>query len=353
MSSNNVHFGENLPNLVSAAATDLVSVAIRGNHWDYEQRIKQKNSGNLTAEKRWDYFEKAHEFVESCGCYSNYQVVKGLPNGGVFTDRYGYDMQDSIFHCMTDFYAGKISQSDVRDYFEECCVSMRIYRTQQCQTSGYNVTDNQLIVSQIYENFAKMNARAAQNANYDEGLAENQTYGGKSDDWVYYNSHYYYQCEETKELLQSVVWNMAEKWELPAIDTEDIEKNAIYTLDGGFDYNSGWNWLYRNQVGRGSMEDESVEPPKEFRFFYKQNSFDGTLWVSLNGDRKDINVPFSISPDTIKGQIYRVYDLMDDTFRAENKKDSKFLSGFTVFMRQYALGTGINNIFGNHVPQFE
>lgn len=73
----------------------------------------------------------------------------------------------------------------------------------------------------------------------------------------------------------------------------------------------------------------------------------------MNGDRREVDVPFSIYPDTLKGQIYRVYDLLDDTFKAEHKKDSQFLSGLTVFMSEYTLGSGINNIFGNHVPRLE
>ena len=347
MNYGNIQFGENKPDPI-----DIMTVAIRcGDRLRYQERGKQTD---LTARKTVDSVEMAEKINKiMCECYPNYQVVKGMPQGGVFADQFGYDMQNDIYYCMTDYYAGKISESDVKDYLEECCVSMRIYRTQKCQTSGHNVEDNQQIVGQVYEIFAKMNARAARNANYEEGLAENKAYGGRSDDWVYYNSDYYYQCEETKELLQQATLYVTDKWEIPAIDTEEIEKNTGYTLDGGLDFNSGWNWQYRNQRGIGSMEDESVEPPKDFKLFYKQNSFDGTLWVSLNGDRKDIDVPFSISPDTLKGQIYRVYDLLDDTFKAEHKKDSHFLSGITVFMRQYALGSGINNIFGNHVPRFE
>lgn len=249
------HFGENKPEPI-----DIMTVAVRhGDHLRYQERVKQMG---LTAEKKWDAFEKAKEQIETCGFYPNYKVVQGMPQGGVFTDRFGHDMQNDIYHCMTDFYEGKISQSDVKDYLEECCVSMRIYRTQQCQTSGHNVEDNQQIVGQVYEIFAKMNARAARHANYEEGLAENQAYGGRSDDWVYYNSDYYYQCEETKELLQQAALYVTDKWEIPAVDAEEIEKNTAYTLDGGLDFNSGWNWEYRNQVANGSMEDESVVPLK-------------------------------------------------------------------------------------------
>ncbi|MBD5507835.1 MAG: hypothetical protein HDR05_07265 [Lachnospiraceae bacterium] len=342
-----VHLGENKPDPI-----DIMTVAIRcGDRLRYQERGKQTD---LTVRKTVDSLETAEKINEiMCECYPNYQVVKGMPQS-VFADPFGYDMQNDIYYCMTDYYAGKISESDVKDYLEECCVSMRIYRTQKCQTSGHNVEDNQQIVGQVYEIFAKMNARAGGNANYEEGLAENQKYGGRSDDWVYYNSDYYYQCEETKDFLRQAALYVTDQWEIPAIDAEEIEKNTGYTLDGGLDFNSGWNWEYRNQMANGSMEDESVAPPKDFKLFFKQNSFDGTLWVSLNGDRRDVDVPFSISHSgSLKGQIYRVYDLLDDTFKAEHKKDRQFLSGLTVFMSEYTLGSGINNIFGNHVPRLE
>ncbi|MBD5522557.1 MAG: hypothetical protein HDR03_15260 [Lachnospiraceae bacterium] len=280
--------------------------------------------------------------------------VTGLP-ASVFSDQFGYDMQKSIYNCMTDYYSGKISQSDVEDYFEECCTSMRIYRTQMRQTTGTDEEDNQQIVAQMYEMFAKKNAIAAQNANYNEGLAINATYGGRSDDFVYYNSDYYYKCEETKELLQKAAHNMTDKWEIPEIDTEEIEKNSIYTIDGGFDYNSMWNINYRNQVGRASMEDESLVPPENFKFFYKQNSFDGILSVSWNDCQEYINIPFSISKTgSLKGQIFNVNDLLSDNFKTEDnyKNYSRFLSSLTVFTRQYSFISGINNQFGDYIPSY-
>lgn len=51
---------------------------------------------------------------------------------------------------------------------------MRTYRTGQHQTSGTNEADNTQIVSEMYEVFAKENARAAGQANYQEGKAWNE-----------------------------------------------------------------------------------------------------------------------------------------------------------------------------------
>lgn len=49
------------------------------------------------------------------------------------------------------------------------------------------------VISQVYEIFAKENARAARRANYDEGAEINKSYGCRNYDWVYYNADYYYQ----------------------------------------------------------------------------------------------------------------------------------------------------------------
>ena len=43
---------------------------------------------------------------------------------------------------------------------------------------------------------------------------------------------------------------MTEKWELDGIDCDEIEANSSLKLDGGFDFNSTWNFEFRNQAGR-------------------------------------------------------------------------------------------------------
>lgn len=203
--------------------------------------------------------------------YNDILKVKGMP-GSIFGDSFGYDMQKEISGCMKDFYAGNISESEVKEFFTECCSSMRIYCAQQRLTTGKNEADNTQIVSQVYEIFAKENQRAARSANSAEGMELNNNIAndGRKDDWVYYNADYYYQCEAMRSSLQQAVGEMTGKWELGDIDCKEIENNSKFTLDGGFDFNSGWNFTYRNQVSRSSMENEGAVPPEDFRFFIKK-----------------------------------------------------------------------------------
>lgn len=306
-----------------------------------------------------DSFQKISQpFEEVCGCYPNYQVITGMPKS-VFADQFGYDMQKDISHYMTDFYAGKLSKDEIEEYFNQCCSDMRNYCAKQCRTTGTNEEANKQIIGQVYEIFAKENQRAAINANDTEGWAYNETYGypESGNDWVYYNSDYYYQCEDTHSFLADVVKEMTDKWGTSEIDTEEIEKNSGYTLDGEFDFNSGWNFIYRNQVGRGSMADESMVPPKDFVFFYKESmsrddELKGGAEISFRDKKYSTDISFSISHYDLSGQIFNADDLFQDAV-SDNPELKDFLENFSVFRRAYAYQTGINDKFGNYAPQYK
>ena len=221
----------------------------------YDNKRKQNNIPQFSTEYAVQENENINQYMAEplvyvCDCYQKFNVVTGMPKSN-FGDSFGYDMQKDISSHMTDFYAGKVSRDELNSYFEECCTSMRTYRTSQHQTSGTNEADNTQIVSEMYEVFAKENARAASQANYQEGKALNEKYYSDShSDWTYYNSDYYYQCNDTNAALRESAWKMTEKWELGGIDCDEIEANSSLTLDGGFDFNSIWNSDFRNQVGR-------------------------------------------------------------------------------------------------------
>lgn len=342
---------------------------------DESCRVAESAGIKSSTMKNLDSYEKADLEAIVYSTYPKTSAISTMPQS-IFGDAFGYEMQHEISGYMIDFYSGKVREEDVKNYFADCCKEMRIYRTGQRQTSGNDIEDNSQIVSQMYEIFAKENQRAARNANYEEGAAINASYcaGSKKDDWAYYNADYYYQCEDTKRLLQSAVADMTEKWEIPAVDTEAIEQNSALTLDGGFDFNSGWNFIYRNQVGRSSMTDETLAPPRDFKFFYKAsiapNAKDvaeaqkGSMTVSMGNDTRTVDIPFYLSRDSLKGQIFRASELSSaselasasepasETDAEGDREYDRFLENITVFTRWYSFETGINNKFGNYVPEY-
>lgn len=305
-----------------------------------------------------DSFEiTSNSLSELCNCYENYSVSKGMPKS-IFADSFGYQMQEDISQYMFEYYSGTITQDELEGIFEKCCKDMRIYRTRQRETNGNNDMDNKQIVSEMYEVFIKENARAATRINYAEGEEYSKSLGKhyRNDDWVYYNAKYYYQCSETKSMLAEIADHMTEKWEIHQIDTEEIERNSRYTADGKSDFNSMWNFTFRNQVGRASLSDESMAPPKDFKLFFKESMYstksgtEGIVEMWLGGEKYSKKI--ALYTAGLQEEVLYVDALMKDGYQKKNysKTDINFLRNIAVFSRWYSYASGINNIFGNYTP---
>ena len=328
-------------------------------------KIQQGNEDHKTKidKNERDTFEKERIADElPCDLYANIRNCKKMPKS-TFADSFGYDMEDEIFLYMCDFYQNKLDQVKLGEYFQNCCSSMRAYRMRQGQTSGDNTDHNCQIISQMYEVFAKQSVRAAGQTNCLEGMKINQSYGamGQVDDWVYYNSDYYYKSNEVKLQLQDLTQTMANQWNVGSIDTEKIEQNSILTADGKFDFNSYWNFLFRNEVGRGSIEKENTVPPKGFVLFYKESIASNTKEVSdvqkgllkmkLGTDLYTKEIPFTISGNGLQGQIFHLHAFMQDDLgmTEQTKQTIEFLNSFALFTKWYAIQSGIRFKFGDYV----
>ena len=189
-------------------------------------------------------------------------------------------------------------------------------------------------------------------------LFKEKYYSDDHSDWTYYNSDYYYQCNDTNAALRESAWKMTEKWELGGIDCDEIEANSSLTLDGGFDFNSIWNSDFRNQVGRSSLAKESTIPPENFKMFFKEqvtsftedNKFNGNLKITIGENKFDLKVPFQTLRTGSEGEICNVWDLMEDYYSesGDNSNIKNFLGNMSVFTRWYAYETRINDIFGDY-----
>ncbi len=344
--------------LEQVCCTDGVRV-----HAGMDMHVGQTEKKDVKA--MWDSFERSEGSDEwyalMANCYDKmgrYAETAGasmeMPSV-VFGDRFGWDMQHDIASHMDDYYKGNLDEGGLRDYFMECCENMRRHQVKQFHTNGNTEADNRRIVSAVYEIFAKENVRAANHANYNEGAAINEGYGSGSD-WAYYNADYYYKWEETRGMLQDFTASMEEAWGLSRIDTDEVEKNSVYTLDGGMDFNSVWNFHFRNQAGSGNIEDASFAPPERFNFFFKEAPKDAPQWtgilsLTLDGNDFKMYVPFDYN--SYRTEIFDLDELFEKRFPNDkvHKKYTDFLKNITVFSRVYASNTGIWNVAGNYRPR--
>lgn len=312
--------------------------------------------GHLFRSTQYDSFEKTVEMKEiRSENYLDFTKIKSMPKS-IFGDKFGKEMQDEIQKCMSDYYAGQKVVADVENAFRKCCVAMRVYRAQNLETSGYNEVDNVQIVGQIFEMFSKCNQRAALEANRMEGIEINRKFGGDScgnDNlgYAYYNSSYYHECVNMRDIFRNMTVEMQKEWELPQIDVEEIEENTLYTLDGGLDFNSGWNYKYRNNVGIGSMIDEGKIPPENFRLFFNPTGggteFSGILRFETNNVFIEMEVPFKYEGN----DIYNVSELIKVEGKDITSQDeiNEFLKNFEIFTRtQGAVSSRITWVKGNY-----
>ena len=103
-----------------------------------------------------------------------------------------------------------------------------------------------------------------------------------------------------------------------------------------------------------SIADEGVEPPRDFKFFYKEhvdNKAKMEMW--MGGQKRSIDVPFYITRDSLKGQLYNADELMKDFYgKADCAREySGFMGQLSIFTRWYSWQSGINNRFGNFIPE--
>lgn len=315
-----------------------------------ENKESLANSKSAQVSSVKDSFE-SYDYEE----YTNRMKKYGI-TPGYFGDPFGYAMHDRIIECMQNYYDGKITESEVLDFYQKCCQDMRSYRVYTGQTTGDNENDNKRIITEVYEYFCKENQRHAIYANNKEGEQVNKQYNDKKD-YVYYNAKYYHECMDMKSQLADEIKKIADNWQVKGIDVTEIENNTSLCLDGKFDFNSGWNAVYRKNMGYGSIEEESMVPPKDFIIYFKEslnidNSDDsifmGGLEIQGNGKKIFSYVPFYDTGNDLHGNIYNAFKLI----QFNNKEYDDCIKKFDIFQRWYAYASGINHISGNHIPGY-
>ena len=283
--------------------------------------------------------------------YNDIMKVKGMP-ASCFCGEYGRKALKEIESMVRSYYSGELSAGDVQQKIKNICMDMRVEMVQQRYTNGYNAKDNRQVLEDIYGWLQKSNVNAAYAANEREGAQTAAAYGGaKEDNWMYYNSDYYYKEEEMKNNIRQAIQEMAKEWETDAVDFEKTEKNPIYALAGGMEYNKVWqHHAFQGRVI--SLTDIGAVPPKGVTFFYQEKKVPGWddkdrleyqkgyVQVSYNHKKWSADVPYNLYGDTVAG-FYHMRDFMEQYFKGGMEEECKdFLSKFDIFSEIWASTKG-------------
>ena len=220
---------------------------------------------------------KGIQFEEGCGTYENIKVsMKDI----------SYVERNRLFHettsIMQQFYGGEIGKDDLRQSIEN-------YMKEFAGSSGegenrYAADRGRNALSTLYEYFSRANVRCAVSKNQEEAEAYWVAHGVKTADMdhyckvqgtVYYNADYYYKSEELQQFFRDTLNELADSYGVEQVDYKMIEKNTIFTPDGGLSFNGVWNWTVYNTnhywmvvERRNSVVDNDFVPPKNFVYAF-------------------------------------------------------------------------------------
>ncbi len=278
--------------------------------------------------------------------YEDYTKITKMPKH-CFSDNYGLEMQKSIKASVQSYCNGEITDEQIKKIFMDACKDMRVYQAQSRHTSGVDARDNRQIIENVYEVFQKSNVECMVDKCFELGSDIAAANGGnEKDNWVYYDSKYYDQSQHLRDLLQKSSEEMAAEWNTDFVDFEKIEKESKFTVNGGLDFNSAWNWR-SNLRGICSISEE-WKPQDNFSFFYQANknkvssgeiTLDSQAGVCIVGfgDREwTVKVPFNGS--TILGKLanrFNVKDLFVQSTQCREPNLLKYLENFDVYTRFY------------------
>ena len=289
--------------------------------------------------------------------YNDIMKIKGMP-ASCLSGNYGEQVIKDMKDMMHSYYSGEISADDVQQKIKNISVDMRVDMVQQRYTNGYNAKDNQQILEDVYVFLQKSNVNAAYAANEREGAEIASRYGGTDDDnWMYYNSDYYYKEEDMRNSIRQTIQEMAKEWETEDVDFDKVEQNPNLALAGGTEYNKVWqHHAFQGRVI--SMTDTEAIPPKNFTFFYQSKKVPGWdennrleyqkgyVEISYNDKKWSADVPYDVYGDTILG-FYHMQDFMNQYLGGNMDEEcSNFVSKFDIFTKIWASTKG-NDIWNN------
>lgn len=130
------------------------------------------------------------------------------------------------------------------------------------------------LLRNVYDDARLETVRAASIQSWKDSRALAAQYNGSnrnSRDDIYYDAKYYYQSEELKGTVQTIMRKIGREHgvfqlDLPMDYPDGSVQKGIYSS-----YNTIINENTRSNKLIGNMLDEKMVPPKDFRFFYKGN----------------------------------------------------------------------------------
>lgn len=236
-----------------------------GEETEEDCRIVRGGEGEIPA--GWDSLEISDE-EEPVLLSEPYQdIIDSVKCVGNWKADILYKIADAV---MKDYYNGAFDERAVGDLFCACyqkCVEKnpKIAASDELQHE---------ILKTLYEYFSRVNARWSVAKNEREGrvLVEQSGLGWAGT--TYYNSAYYYVCEQMQWLFRRLCDHIAVERKLRGVPFARMEQQTQFVRVGGLSFHGVFVWMQQkdnhpaNQYG---MKELERIPPERFIYLYRNH----------------------------------------------------------------------------------
>ena len=181
-------------------------------------------------------------------------------------------MGNNLSKAFVQYYNGTLDQKGIESAIQDVVSNLRGAYVKK----GFDEKEFMpKLLKDVYDYAKWFNIYGAQVKSSVEARKMAAYYNGddrNSKDFIYYDSDLYYQSEEMKGTILEIMQRTAQKYGFPDVDfpegyPDGNKRKSIYSS-----YNTCIFEHARNDFRVGNMLDETMAPPKGFRFFYKGNA---------------------------------------------------------------------------------
>lgn len=252
---------------------------------------------------------------------------------------------------MTKYYNHELPTNELSNAFETCC-NLYLHTLKEIRPNYNNKQMKEKAIEHVFTSFQRINCYCSlENCNkIAKSIASSYGNNEGREDFVYYDSDIYYYNKDIQNTLTDIVQSMFTHYGLELNSKDKIaewQKNT--NISGGLTFNSTWNNNAKYGVNICTMTSIDAEPPKGFKFFYKQNqnasmldkngsitldSQKGVL-VTIFGEKANkIDVPFNNS--TNLGPLIGIFNAGKLLNINETTPLLNFLNYFNIYTRTYS-----------------
>ena len=212
--------------------------------------------------------EEQRKREEAKAALPKHFMFDAVGEDGTSASKMGYNLSQAF----TQYYCGTLDEKGIEYAIQDVVANLRGayvkkgFDEEEFMPKLLKDVHDLLKSSNIYGASAKSGIEARKMAAYYNGDDRN------SKDFIYYDADLYYQSEEMKGTILEIMQRTAQKYgfsdiEFPEGYADGDIRKGIYSS-----YNTIIFERARGDFRVGNMIDETMAPPKGFRFFYKGNA---------------------------------------------------------------------------------